>query len=156
MCMQHSPTAAALLSSFLLSHASNSPYGWTHWLQDLWSHTAAYESWVEKIEELTKQLVEFRQCTNTAFEGKMQFSRFPVLLGSAEAQVIWCGIVKCLLIAYFIGNLSAKNIKIRSHVSKVIASQRWDVFWDTVYRPIKLKHNSPVHNSDSVSQKNAA
>jgi len=71
----------------------------------------------QKIEEI-KQLVEFRQCTNTAFEGKMQFSRFPVLPGSAEAQVIRWGIVKCVLIAYFIGNISAKNIKIRSHVSK--------------------------------------
>jgi len=48
----------------------------------------------------------------------MQFSRFVVLPGSAEAQIIWCGIVKCVLIAYFIGNISAKNIKIRSHVSK--------------------------------------
>jgi len=48
----------------------------------------------------------------------MQFSRFPVLPGSAEAQVICCGVVKRLLIAYFIGNISAKNIKIRSHVSK--------------------------------------
>jgi len=27
--------------------------------------------------------------------------------------------VKCLLIAYFIGNISAKNIKIRSNVSKL-------------------------------------
>jgi len=39
---------------------------------------------------------------------------FPVLPGSAEAQVIWVGIVKRLLIAYFIGNISAKNIKIHS------------------------------------------
>ena len=38
----------------------------------------------KKIEEI-KQLVELRQCTNTAFEGKM---RFPVLPGSAEEQVI--------------------------------------------------------------------
>jgi len=77
-----------------------------------------YESWVKKIEE-GKQLVEFRQCTNTAFEGKMQLLCFPVLPGSAEAPVICCGIVKCLLVAYFIGNMFAKNIKIRSHVSKL-------------------------------------
>jgi len=38
----------------------------------------------------------------------MWFSCFPVLPGSAEAQVIWGGIVKRLLIAYFIGNISAK------------------------------------------------
>ena len=53
-------------------------------------------------------MVEFRQCTNIAFEKKMQFSCFSVLPGSAETQVIRCGIVKCLLIAYFITNISAK------------------------------------------------
>jgi len=35
-------------------------------------------------EEIKQQLVEFRQCSNTAFERKMQFS----LPDSAEAQVI--------------------------------------------------------------------
>jgi len=49
-----------------------------------------------KIEEI-KQLVEFRQCTNTTFEWKMRFSCFPVLPGSAEARVIWGGIVKRLI-----------------------------------------------------------
>jgi len=41
---------------------------WTHWLQDLGSHAAA-SVWVvsQTIEEI-KQLVEFRHCTNTAFE----------------------------------------------------------------------------------------
>ena len=37
----------------------------------------------------------------------MQFSCFPVLPGSAEAQVTWGGVVKSLLAAYFIGNISA-------------------------------------------------
>jgi len=46
-----------------------------------------YESSVKKIEEI-KQMVEFRQCTNTAFEGKMQLLRFTVLPVSAEEQVI--------------------------------------------------------------------
>jgi len=49
----------------------------------------------------------------------MRFSCFPVLPSSAKAQVIWGGIVKQILIAYFIGNISAKNIKIRSRVSKL-------------------------------------
>ena len=31
-----------------------------------------YESWVKKIEEI-KQLVEFRQCTDTAFKSKCDF-----------------------------------------------------------------------------------
>ena len=38
----------------------------------------------------------------------MWFSCFRILTGSAEAQAIWGGIVKRLLIAYFIGNISAK------------------------------------------------
>jgi len=40
----------------------------------------------------------------------MQFSCFPVLPGSAEAQFIWGGIVKRRLIAYSIDNSYAKNI----------------------------------------------
>jgi len=41
---------------------------------------------------------------------------FPVLPGSAEAQVIWGEIVKRLLIAYFIGSISAKKILKSIHV----------------------------------------
>jgi len=53
--------------------------------------------------------------------------------GSAEAQVIWCGILKNLLIAYFIGNISAKKYQNLFMCVKVVASHRWDVFWDMVY-----------------------
>jgi len=66
----------------------------------------------------------------------MQFSCFPVFPGSAEAQVLWGSVVKRVLIACFIGNISAKNMKICTTFTyvKVIASQRWDVFfWDTVH-----------------------
>jgi len=42
----------------------------------------------------------------------MWFLCFSILPGSAEARVIWGGIVKRLLIAYFIGNISTKNVKI--------------------------------------------
>jgi len=123
--MQHSPTSAALtalLTSFLVNYAPNSPYGRKHWLQDLGViQQHEYESWVKKIEDI-KQLVEFGQCINTAFEGKMQLLRLPVLPGSAEAQVIWCGTVKCLLIAHFIGNMSAKKYQNPLTRVKVIAS----------------------------------
>jgi len=47
---------------------------------------------------------------------KMWFSCFFVLPGSAEAQVIWSGIVKRLLIAYFIGNISAKKYQKSIHL----------------------------------------
>jgi len=60
--------------------------------------------------------------TNTAFEWKLWFSCFPVLPGGAEAQVIWGGIVKRLLFAYFIGNISTKNYQNPFMYVKVIAS----------------------------------
>jgi len=44
------------------------------------------------------------------------------------AHVIWGGIVKRLLIAYFIGNISAKKYQNPFMCVKVTASQRWDVF----------------------------
>jgi len=58
---------------------------------------------------------------------KMRFSRFPVLPGIAEAQVTW-GAAKCLLIVYFISNITAKNYQNLFMCIKVIASQRWDFF----------------------------
>jgi len=44
LCMQRSPTAAALSTFFLLNHAPNSPELPLDCLQDLGSPTAAYES----------------------------------------------------------------------------------------------------------------
>jgi len=58
---------------------------------------------------------------------KVQFSHFRVLPGSAEAQVIWGGTAKRLLIAYFITFLPKKYQNMFMYV-KVIANQRWDVF----------------------------
>jgi len=46
---------------------------------------------------------------NTTIEWKMWFLCFPILPGSAEAQVIWGSILKHLLIAYFICNISPKK-----------------------------------------------
>jgi len=59
---------------------------------------------------------------------KMHFLCFPLLPDSADVQVIWGGTVKCLLIAYFISNISAKKYQNLFTYVKVIASQRWDVF----------------------------
>jgi len=69
---------------------------------------------------------------NTILSEIMWFSCFRVLPGSAEAQVIWGGTVKRLLIAYFMGNIYAKKYKNPFMSIKVIGSQMWDVFWDTV------------------------
>jgi len=71
--------------------------------------------------------------TNTAFKWKIWFSCFPVLPSSAEAQVIWGGMLKHLL-TFWLPTLSVtflpKNINLFMCV-KVIASNRWDVFFET-------------------------
>jgi len=54
----------------------------------------------------------------------MGFLCFRVLPGSAEAQVTCGGTVKRLLIAYFIGNISAKKYQNPFTCVKVIANQR--------------------------------
>ena len=61
----------------------------------------------------------------------MRFSCFPVLPGSAEAQVIRGGIVKCLLIAYFIGNISAKKISKSVHVCQSYSKPKVGAFFET-------------------------
>jgi len=68
---------------------------------------------------------------NTAFEWNMWFSCFPVLPGSAEAQV-WSGILKHLLIAYFIGKHSAKKKSKSVHVCLSYSKPKVGRFWDTV------------------------
>jgi len=58
----------------------------------------------------------------------MRFLCFPVLPGGAETQVTWGGRLKRLLIAYFIGNTSAKKYQNAFTYVKAMANQRWDVF----------------------------
>jgi len=75
---------------------------------------------------------------HASFKWKDIISGFPVSPGSAEALVRWGGKIKYVLIAYFIGNIFAKNCCSRTVYVKIIASQRWDVFWDTVYITVYL------------------
>jgi len=65
--------------------------------------------------------------------GRQRTGALCVTQSNAEAQVTWGGIVKRVLIVYFIGNISAKKLSKSIHYVKVIARQRWDIFWDTVY-----------------------
>ena len=60
-------------------------------------------------------------------------SGFPISQGNAEALDRWGGKTKHHMIPYFLGNISAKNYRNRFVYAKIIASQRWDVFWDAVY-----------------------
>jgi len=95
--------------SFHLNHAPNSLYSWMHWLQDLWSYTAAW-IWVVSQKDWRNQAAGWIDAMHyDRIWGKTAFPHFPFLPGSAEAQVIWDGIVKCLLIAYFVCNISAKK-----------------------------------------------
>jgi len=67
------------------------------------------------------------QCTSVLSSG------FPLLHGNAEALDRWGGKTKHHLISYFLSNTSAKNYCNWIMYVKIIASQRWDVFWGTVY-----------------------
>jgi len=85
---------------------------------------------------LKKSRSDWLDCTDTAVEWKMRLLCFPVLPGSAEAHVIWGGTVKHVLIACFISNICAKKYQNTFTCIKVIANQRWDGFWDTVYNDV--------------------
>jgi len=74
----------------------------------------------------------------------MLFSSFPVLPGSAKAQVTWGGIVKRLLIAYFIGNISSKKISKSVHVCQSYNKPNVGRFWDTVYISEKKQNNAEL------------
>jgi len=60
-------------------------------------------------------------------------SGFPISQSNAETLDRWGGKAKRLLISCFLSNTSAKNYCNRIVFVKIIANQRWDVFWDTVY-----------------------
>ena len=86
-------------------------------------------------EHITDDLFFFQEDSTGALcvqhspvEWKMWCSCFLILPGSAEAQVLWSGIVKSLLTAYFIGKISAKKCQNQFMCVKVTASQRWGVF----------------------------
>ena len=80
---------------------------------------------LDAIKQLAKDNFFFQEdsaqvhcaCNTVQLSEKCDFRVSP---GSAEAQVIWGGTIKRLLIAYFIGNISAKkNIKIHLSLSKL-------------------------------------
>jgi len=70
---------------------------------------------------------------HAAFKLKDAILGFPVSPGNAEAQVRWGWKIKHILITYILGNMCAQNYLNRTVYVKIIASQRWDVFWDRVY-----------------------
>jgi len=63
-----------------------------------------------------------------AFKWKDTISGFPVSPGSAEALVRCGGKIKYVLIAYFLGNICAKNCRNRTVYVKIIASCKGETF----------------------------
>ena len=71
---------------------------------------------------------------HAAFKFKNAISGFPVSLGSAEALVRCGGKIMYILIAYFLGNIYAKNCRNRTVYVKIIASCKGGTFFlDTMY-----------------------
>jgi len=70
---------------------------------------------------------------HVAFKWKDAISRFPVSPGSAEALVRCAGKIKYILIAYFLGNICAKNYRNQTVYVKINASCKGGTFfWGTV------------------------
>jgi len=108
LCVQHSPAAAALSTSFLLNHApntmvtivtmANTPYSWTHWLQDLGSHTAAWV-WVMSQKGWRNQAAGWIQAMHYSIEGKCNFyfSPFYEVVQKHKLINVKCLSFDCLL-----------------------------------------------------------
>ena len=89
---EHSPIAVALSTSVLLNHAPSSP-NWTHWLQDLGSHTPTWV-WVVSQKDWKNQGSTgwiLAMHWYSIWVKKCIFS-FPGLPGSAESHINWGGI----------------------------------------------------------------
>jgi len=85
-------------------------------------------------------------CNTVQLSEKCDFSCFPVLPGSAEAHVIW-GACWWHSKAYFLGNICVKNCRNRTVYIKIIASQRWDVFWLPTLSVTFLPKNIKIYSS---------
>ena len=59
------------------------------------------------------------------------FSGFPISHGNAKALGRRGGETKHRMIPYFLSKISAKNYRNRIVHAKIIASQRWDPFFET-------------------------
>ena len=135
LCMQHSSTAAALSTSFLLNNACNSPE--LNTLIIRFMELSSSVSMSRESKRLKNSSSDWMNSGNEFWQYsiwvKIRFPCFPVLPGSTEAQVISCGTVKSV---FWLLTFSA-----------VIANQRWDVFWDTVSFTMlgNLKHYYYFH-----------
>jgi len=89
MCVQHSPTAAAPSTSFLLNHAPNSPELSaliTRFREPYSSVSMSRES--KQLKKSSSDWLNSASALIQHFELKSAIFMFPVLPGSAEAHVI--------------------------------------------------------------------
>ena len=91
--------------------------------RDCWGHGSG-ERKLRALQQL--DCVADIQCTSELSSG------FSISQGNAEALDRWGGKTKHRMIPYFLSNISAKSCLNRIVYVKIIASWRWDVFWDTV------------------------
>jgi len=72
-------------------------------------------------------------------------SGFPVSQGSAEAVVRCGGKIKYILIAYFLGNIYAKNCRNRTVYVKIIGSCKGGMFFETQCSVIFTRNLNSQH-----------
>jgi len=83
----------------------------------------------------------------TMLKRKDAISEFSVSQDSVEPLDRWEN--EHRLISYFLSNTSAKKLSKRIMIVKIIASPRWDVFWDSVVvrghaRSLDITHRVPT------------
>jgi len=103
LCMQHSPTAAALSTSFLPNHAPQQPK--LNALITKFRKSYSSVNMSRESKRLKKSRSSWLNSTSAPIQHlseKMRFLCFHILPGSAEAHIICGGTVQRLLIAYFI------------------------------------------------------
>jgi len=74
----------------------------------------------------------------------MGFLCLPILPGSAEAQIIWGGTGKRLLIAYFIGTISAKRHEKCVQVCQSYSKAKVERFFETQCSCLLLSNDNGV------------
>ena len=79
---------------------------------------------------------------HATFKWKDAISGFPVSPGSAEALIRCGGKIKYLLIAYFLGNICAKNCRNRTVYVKIIANCKGGTFFFETRCSLSLIHIS--------------
>ena len=102
-------------------------YDYLSLVMNAFSHRHCWEHGSEERESIEQQQLDYVariQCTSALSFG------FPISQGNAEALDRWGGKAKHHMIPDFLSNISAKNYRNRIMYVKIIASRRWEVFFE--------------------------